>query len=100
MSEALALEQAPKEQKYSRLSQEQYSIYLEKDLGFKDPSVLLNGNYFQIDEKTGNNVKVMCIRCIHKTAILSADLDSASNLLRHLRVSTIYSSILYLVTKH
>ena len=56
MSEALALEQAPKEQKYSRLSQEQYSIYLEKDLGFKSPSVLLKGNYFQIVEKTGNNV--------------------------------------------
>ena len=100
MSEALALEQAPKEQKYSRLSQEQYSVYLEKGLGFKDPSVLLNGNYFQIVEKTGNNVKVMCIQCINKTTLLSAGLDSTNNLLRHLRVSAIYSSILYLVTKH
>jgi hypothetical protein len=87
MSAILELQQAPQGTKYSKLSPEQYSIYLANNVGTKDQSVLLNGKYFQIVEKTGNSIKVICMQCSKRTNILSAGLDSTSNLLRHLRVS-------------
>lgn len=88
MSLVVKLQQAPKRTKFSKLSPEQYSTYLADNVGIgtKDLSVLLNGKYFQIVQKTGNRIKVICMQCTKDATILSAGMDSTSNLLRHIRV--------------
>jgi len=89
-----ALQPAPKKIKYCKLSSEEYSKYLADNVGIdiNELSVLLNGKYFQIVKKTENKIKVICMQCTKDTSILSAGMDSTSNLLRHLRVSLLVAT--------
>ena len=86
------LKQAPKTSKYIKMSPQEYSAFLVDNIGSKNlpVSLLLNGKYFQIVEKTGNKIKVICMECIGTktttSTALSAEMESTSNLLRHLRV--------------
>ena len=61
-------------------------MYQKMEVKDQKLPIILDGKFFQITSKNGDNVVAKCIHCVNTE--LSGSLFATSNFLRHLKVST------------